>query len=175
MNPLAKNASLLSATLLGVLMAFTSHTTHAGELADPTGKAILSISGKIDTTNKEDAAVFDRAMLETLGTVSFKTMTPWYTQPVTFEGVPLAKLMELVGAEGTNVKAVALNDYSTDIPLEDFEKYGAILALKRDGEYMSVRDKGPLFIVYPYDSDKELQSQTYYGRSAWQLAKLIVE
>jgi hypothetical protein len=38
-----------------------------------------------------------------------------------------------------------------------------------------VRDKGPLFIVYPYDSKPELKSQTYYGRSAWQLAKLIIE
>jgi len=40
---------------------------------------------------------------------------------------------------------------------------------------MQVRDKGPLFIIYPYDSMQELQSQTYYTRSAWQVAKLIVE
>jgi hypothetical protein len=38
-----------------------------------------------------------------------------------------------------------------------------------------VRDKGPLFIVYPYDSDPQLATQTFYGRSAWQLAKLIVK
>ncbi len=47
--------------------------------------------------------------------------------------------------------------------------------MKRDGNYMAVRDKGPLFIIYPYDSDPQLQSQTYYTRSAWQVAKLIVE
>jgi hypothetical protein len=40
---------------------------------------------------------------------------------------------------------------------------------------MAVRDKGPLFIIYPYDSDPQLQNQTYYTRSAWQVAKLIVE
>jgi hypothetical protein len=39
---------------------------------------------------------------------------------------------------------------------------------------MPVRDKGPLFIVYPYDSDTRLQSQTYYSRSAWQVCKLLV-
>jgi len=59
--------------------------------------------------------------------------------------------------------------------MEDFKKFNVILAMKRDGNYMPVRDKGPLFIIYPYDSDPQLQSQTYYTRSAWQVAKLIVE
>lgn len=40
---------------------------------------------------------------------------------------------------------------------------------------MAIRDKGPLFIVYPYDSDSQLQNQLYYTRSAWQVAKLRVE
>ncbi len=71
--------------------------------------------------------------------------------------------------------AVALNDYVSSLPMEDFKKFNVILAMKRDGNYMPVRDKGPLFIIYPYDSDPQLQSQTYYTRSAWQVAKLIVE
>ena len=40
---------------------------------------------------------------------------------------------------------------------------------------MPVSDKGPLFIVYPYDSDPALHSQKFYGRSVWQLSRLIVE
>ena len=50
-----------------------------------------------------------------------------------------------------------------------------MLALKRNGAYMPVRDKGPLFIVYPYDSSPELKHQKYYSRSAWQVAKMIVK
>ena len=56
----------------------------------------------------------------------------------------------------------------------DFARHDVILALKRDGQYMSVRDKGPLFIVYPFDSDPALRHQRYYSRSAWQLARLVV-
>ena len=77
--------------------------------------------------------------------------------------------------EGDKIVSIALNDYSVEIPIEDFAKYHAILALKRDGEYMSVRDKGPLFIVYPYDNDPELRSQKFYSRSAWQVNRLIVK
>jgi hypothetical protein len=114
-------------------------------------------------------------MLEGLGMVSFETSTPWYSAPVTFEGVPLAKLMDAVGAKGEKLIAVALNDYNTEIPLEDFTKYRVILAIKRNGEYMPVRDKGPLFIVYDYDSNPDLKSQKFYSRSAWQVARFEVK
>ena len=70
--------------------------------------------------------------------------------------------------------ATALNDYETKIPVSDFETFDVLLALKRDGEYMPVRDKGPLFVIYPYDSDPSLKSQKYYSRSAWQLRRLSV-
>lgn len=161
--------------MAGLYILIGGSPAHAGELASPAGKPILTISGNIEVTNAGDSAEFDRAMLESLGMVSFETKTPWYDGPVKFEGVRLDKLMTLVGANGDRVRAIALNDYSTEIPIEDFARHGTIIAVKRDGEYMPVRDKGPLFIVYPYDSDVALQSQTYYGRSAWQLSKLIVE
>ncbi|NKW10922.1 oxidoreductase [Ochrobactrum tritici] len=147
----------------------------AEPLAKPTGKPILVISGNISNTNVGDTAQFDRDMLEAIGLVTVETANPWYDGRVRFEGVSMDKLMTLVGAKGTKVTAVALNDYVSTVPMEDFKKFNVILAMKRDGNYMPVRDKGPLFIIYPYDSDPQLQSQTYYTRSAWQVAKLTVE
>lgn len=87
--------------------------------------------------------------------------------------MPLRTLLERVGADGKEIVARALNDYSTVIPISDFYEHGVILALKRDGEYMEISDKGPLFIVYPYDGE-DLHSQQYYARSAWQVARLVV-
>jgi hypothetical protein len=147
----------------------------AGSLPLPTEKTMLTVSGKIDVVNSAGAAKFDRAMLEGLGMVSFETTTPWYKGVVRFEGVPLSKLMAAVGASGNRITAISLDDYAIQIPMEDIKKYNVILALKRDGSYMPVSDKGPLFIVYPFDSDPELKSQKFYGRSAWQVARLEVE
>jgi hypothetical protein len=146
----------------------------AAVLALPLEKKILTISGKIASTNDGDTAVFDRPMLEALGSDRFETVTPWYSGEVKFEGVRMDTLMRHVGATGDNVLATALNDFSTEIPVSDFSRFGVLLALKRDGNYMSVRDKGPLFIVYPYDSSPELKAQKFYSRSAWQVAKLLV-
>jgi hypothetical protein len=165
---------LMRAMLVVGLAAFAG-LVDAASLAVPSDKSILTVSGKIAVTNKDGAAQFDRAMLEAIGMVEFETNTPWYKGPVKFEGVPLAKLMSAVGAAGERVVVVALNDYSAEIPVEDFAKFNVILALKRDGEYMSVRDKGPLFIVYPYDSNPDLKNQKFYSRSVWQVARLEVK
>ena len=163
----------LGAMMVG-LGAAVAQTVAGGPLPEPTGRIILAVSGKISVTNDGDSAKFDRPMLEELGLVSFTTVTPWYDGPVTFEGVPMAKLLQRLGGQGETVQAVALNDYSTEIPVADFARWGVLLALKRDGAYLSIRDKGPLFIVYPYDTNAELRSPRYYGRSAWQVARLVV-
>ncbi|MRS16189.1 molybdopterin-dependent oxidoreductase [Enterobacteriaceae bacterium RIT691] len=158
--------------LLGLVVATQ---VWAGELAKPTGKVILTVSGNIENTNEDGKAVFDTASLEKLGTVSFQTTSPWYNGRTTFTGISLQKLMDYVGAKGSVVKVTALNDYTTVVPLSDFKKYNVILALKINGEYMRIRDKGPLFIVYPYDSMPELNNQIFYSRSAWQVSRMSIE
>lgn len=161
---------LMLATALGAV-ALPAVGDAAPQLQD---RPLLSVTGKIGVHNKGSDAQFDRAMLEALGETSFVTSTPWYKGTARFDGVLMHKVMQAVQATGDRVTAVALNDYTTDIPVSDFEKFGVLLALKRDGEYMPIRDKGPLFIIYPFDLYPELQTQKYYSRSAWQLAKLIV-
>ena len=75
--------------------------------------------------------------------------------------------------EGT-LKATAINDYAVEIPVEDAVEGGPIIAFMRNGAPMSVRDKGPLWIVYPYDSDPAYQTEVIYSRSIWQLDRIEV-
>ncbi|THF50747.1 hypothetical protein FB480_102307 [Agrobacterium vitis] len=159
----------LNAGLLGAAGLFMTGSVHAET------KPILSINGLISKNAVDGTAKFDRESLEALGMVSFETSCPWYTGKVKFEGPLMSSVLDHVGATGKLLDVQALNDYTTEIPMEDFTRFRVILAMKRNGEYMPVRDKGPLFIVYPYDSDPELQSQLYYKRSAWQVAKMTVK
>ncbi len=162
------------ALLTFVALALWPSMAAAESLPVPTTTPILVISGNIQVSNVDGTAQFDRPMLEEMMDTVIDTKTPWFDGVSRFEGVLMADLMKRVGAVGETVTATALNDYVTEIPLADFEEFGVILALKHDGEFMSVRDKGPLFIVYPYDDAPELQNQTYFGRSAWQVATLTV-
>ena len=62
-------------------------------------------------------------------------------------------VLEAVGAQGTKLKVTALNDYSADVPAEDFIKFDVILALKKNDAYLSVRNQGPIFVIYPFDTN----------------------
>ena len=166
-----KNKFLVSLFAAGLMAV--SLGAQALELV--TGKVILTINGKIADKNTPTSAVFDRTLIEKLPQQNFTTMTPWDKKPIKFTGPLLRDVLMAVKASGATIKAAALNDYMTNIPLEDAKKFDVIVAHKMNGEDIPVKTKGPLFIVYPFDSKKELQSTTYYERSAWQLKSLTIE
>lgn len=160
-------------TLLAVV-ATAWMAPFARALEAPGGKVVLTLTGNVALPNAGERADFDMAMLEKLPQHSFTTATPWFPQPKTFTGPLLRDVLATAGAKGSLLRAVALNDYKIDIPAEDAERHGVIVARLLDGKPMPVREKGPLFIVYPFDSSELLRSERYYSRSAWQLRTLEV-
>jgi hypothetical protein len=161
--------------LLATSLALTFSAAFAGPLATPTGKVVLTISGKIGESNSPQGAQFDMAMIEKLPQHSFTTLTPWEKQPIQFTGPLLRDVLAAVKAQGTVIKAMALNDFQSSIPVEDAMKFDMVMALKMNGQPISVKTKGPLFIVYPFDAKPELRSAVYYERSPWQLKSLTLE
>lgn len=156
------------------IAALTALPLAAQDLATPEGEVILTLSGEIGTTNAGDTAQFDLAMLEALGTETIETTTIWTEGTNTFEGVSLKALAEAAGIEGGTLRATAINDYAVEIPFEDAVEVGPIVAYRMNGAEMSVRDKGPLWIVYPYDSSADYRTEVIYSRSIWQLDRIVV-
>jgi hypothetical protein len=159
--------------LLCACAAWLALSAHALEPAK--GKVILTIQGKVGETNSPKGAVFDMAMLKSLPQQTFSTHTPWDKTPTKFQGPLLRDVLAAAKASGTTIKAVALNDYKTQIPMGDAAKFDVIVAHSMNGQDIPVRTKGPLFIVYPFDSQPELKTPTYYERSAWQLQRMEIE
>jgi hypothetical protein len=181
LRQLRHGASALVLTLLAAAPALhaqsssTSTSSSTSSLAAPTGKVVLTLSGKVGKTNRAGKAEFDMAMLEALPQHSFSTRTPWYKESRKFTGPLLRDVLAAAAANGRTLKAIALNDYKVELPLEDATRYGVVLARLMDGAPMAVRDKGPLFIIYPFDSDAGLRSERYYSRAAWQLKSIEIE
>ncbi|MBA4264865.1 MAG: hypothetical protein C0453_07285 [Comamonadaceae bacterium] len=140
----------------------------------PTERPILTISGAIDVKNAGAVARFDMKMIEALPQHSFTTRTPWFDKPVQFTGPLLSDVMNAVGAKGSVLMATAINDYTIAIPMDDVTRRKVIMARLIDGKAIPVREKGPLFVVYPFDSDAALRTSTFYERSIWQLKALEV-
>jgi hypothetical protein len=156
--------------MLGASPADTATTS----IAKPAGRVMLTISGNIQQTNSENGVEFDRSMLEAIGLVELVTETPFIDGETVFRGVRMRDLLRFVGAEGTVVKAEALNLYAVDIPIADFEKNDAILALEVNGRKLRVRNRGPAWIMYPFSDDPSLDNEAIYARCVWQLASLVV-
>ncbi|MBK6852156.1 MAG: hypothetical protein IPG93_11165 [Burkholderiales bacterium] len=159
----------------GLVLAVLGAPAQADGLAAPTGKVVLTLTGKVGKTNNEARAEFDMAMLEALPQQSFTTNTPWYKEPRKFTGPLLRDVLAAAGASGKSLKAVALNDYKVALPADDTDRYGVIVARLLDDKPMPVRDKGPLFIIYPFDTDATLRSERYYSRAAWQLKSIEID
>lgn len=147
----------------------------AEPLPAPEGPVILVVSGNIEVTNTDEGAAFDREMLHELGLTEIETSTPWTDGVQVFSGVLARTVLERVGAEGAAVMASALNDYTVEVPMEDFQNFDVLLATTMGGEEMKVSDKGPIWIVYPRDNHPELQDRRLHDRWVWQLKALRVQ
>jgi len=165
-------AALLMAGLLTVLFVAKAP---ADSLSSTEGQVVLTVSGSISNTNADDKADFDMTMLEAMPSHIIETTTPWNDGVTEFKGVLARDLMSRVGAQGEHVLAIALNDYQFKIPLSDFDQYDVVVAYRVNGERMRIRDKGPLWIVYPMDSHESLQNETTHSKMVWQLRRLVVE
>ena len=165
-------------SLAGVTFAQMPRATLPGKppmLSDPTQPVILTVTGKITHRNRGEAAVFDAAMIDKLPTHEFRTWSPWFREPVTFRGPLLQTVLDAVGSQGEMLHLVALNDYAVNVPVSDARKFGPLLATHIDGKVLGVRDKGPLFLIYPFDAKPETRADQYYGRSIWQITRFTVQ
>jgi len=141
----------------------------------PKEPVVLSVSGMIANHNADGRAEFDLATLMSYPSSHISTTTAWTEGINTFEGIAAETLLNIVQANGTIAEFSALNDYTVSINLDDPIKHGAIIAYLHNGQRMSVRDKGPLWLIYPLDSNPELQSPIYRDRMIWQLRSINVK
>lgn len=113
--------------------------------------------------------------LDALPQVTFNTTTIWTDDNVAFQGPSLHDVLVASGMTGQELTLTALNDYAIEMPAPNDGASYPIVATRMNGEAMSVRDKGPFWIVYPYDSDLLFRSEEIYSRSIWQLDKIQVQ
>ncbi len=144
----------------------------ADHLEKPAGKVLLTVTGDVEAHNNGDKAVFDLAMLEKYGRTEIETTTAWTEGVHRFEGILISTLMDEVGAIGTTAEVIALNDYKVDIPVGDFTDYPVILAYRMDGERLRIRDKGPLWVIYPQDDHPELKNKDTQAKWVWQVKEI---
>ncbi|MFB2874335.1 molybdopterin-dependent oxidoreductase [Aeromonas jandaei] len=133
--------------------------------------AFLTIKGD-GCCNGKGQISLTRAEFEALPQSEVTTKTPWTEGSHTYRGVLLRELVKKYGLKSSEVKAMAVNDYWAAVPVEDGDKYPVLVAEKQDGKPLTLRNKGPLWIIYPLSDYPDLNKELYHSRMVWQLIGL---
>jgi hypothetical protein len=116
--------------------------------------------------------LLDMAALQAMPSRRIKTRTPWHEGEPVFAGPLLRTVLAAAQVSANALRLYALNDYWVDIPADDAHKLDVIVATSIDSQPISVRDKGPLFVMYPFDSQPQLRNAVYFSRCIWQLRRI---
>jgi len=163
---------------LGLVVLLASPPGYA--LEPPKGKVLLTIDGNITvsnaTVNDQPVAQFDLELLKSLGETTYTTSSPW-TVESQFTGVRLNTLLDAVGVNhnASIIRATALNDYRFDLEGLPLDRYPIMVAYEKNDKLLTLRELGPLWIVFPWDLHPELlKSEKNKASSVWQLLSLTV-
>lgn len=116
------------------------------------------------------------AVIAKLGTTSFETTLPGMDdQKHKVSGPLMRDLLAAANVTGETALVVALDKYEAEVPVSDFEKFPVVAAIELDGKKLTIRDKGPAWIIYPRSDIKELNDATYETRSVWQIVDITLK
>src|SRR6056297_3061573 len=131
----------------------------------------LRLGGDIDSGTP---AYLGEDDLLALPQTQFVTSTPWTTSEHQFSGPTLADLLDHFGAGPGDLKLGAINDYTVTVERDLVTKEAPIIANRIDGQPFGRREKGPLWIVFPYDHAFIYQREVVFAASVWQLSQITV-
>lgn len=131
---------------------------------------ILTISGKIT----DNSIIFDINQLRAMPNFKIKTETIWTDGSHTYTAISIENLLTSIGAQGTQLKLTALNDYSIEVPINVLVENNAFIAFEKNGKKMRIRDKGPLWLLYPFTDSPQINTPFYQSHSVWQLKSIEV-
>jgi hypothetical protein len=123
-------------------------------------------------TNGAGLRTFTDDELLALPQFEFTTSTIWTEGALTFSGPSLADVLAAAGVTSGDIEMTAVNDYAVAMPRSRLEPAAPIIANRINGSPFGVRDKGPLWLVFPYDSADRYQSEEIYSYSVWQLTQI---
>jgi hypothetical protein len=162
---ISNRSVLFALSFLVAPLACPALPVSAVDVLDPNIMTIKDVQG-------EAVETFSTEQLKTVfSQQTYNTRTPWTAEgeTVTYRGPLLADVLSKTGqANGASVRVTAYDDFYSDITMDEIGSYHPIIAVERncteedrqravcapEQEFrpISMVEKGPMFMVWPYDS-----------------------
>ncbi|HBC35160.1 MAG TPA: hypothetical protein DC045_12795 [Marinobacter adhaerens] len=136
----------------------------------------LQAAPTLTITSGDEKLVLDRSELETFPQTQIVTTSPYFEGSAEFTGPSLSRVLETFDLSG-DIRIVlrALNDYRVDGNLRELLAMDPIVATRMDSQPMSVRDRGPFWLMLPLSDRPELDEQEFHRFMIWQLEAIILD
>lgn len=138
--------------------------------------APLFASPELVVEGSSGTLVFDFEELEAFPQTTVVTASPYFDGKEEFSGPTLKRVVERFGLSGeTTLTMHALNDYKVGGSVEQLMDLDAIIATRRDSKKMSVRNRGPFWVILPLSDRPELDVEEVHRFMVWQLSRISLE
>lgn len=138
---------------------------------------VLSVYGDIRVNDRHyDQMDFTLSELQALTQSDITTAHPWSIAPQHYHGVDMNALFGLLfnHRRVLSIQLEALNDFSVAVDWSQIEAFSPILAWQEDEQVMTRRNKGPLWLVLPFDQVPKVQQADFLHFMVWQLRAIRV-
>lgn len=123
-------------------------------------------------------ALFSQSDLDSLTQQSIETTSPYFEGQIRFSGPQLEAVLQHASVSNVNdsrpITLRALNNYSVKTTTETLIENGAIIATRKSGSRLSLRDRGPFWIILPLSDRPELDNENYHRLLVWQLSHIEI-
>lgn len=164
--------------------------SQAADLAPANGQVVLTIVGNIQNSNRpafdefsdpftnyhekkfENAAEFDLAMLESFGMHEVEVNYEDWPRPLLLAGPRLKDVLDAAGAEPSNLTVLALDGFASNLSADMLASEDWLVAIKLDGHYMNIGQRGPAWVVFDPGEDKSITAEE---EGTWPWAAFFIE
>ncbi|MBM7456876.1 hypothetical protein HNR62_002778 [Oceanisphaera litoralis] len=145
--------------------------------AQATEPVVLTLFGDIRLDERQfERLDFTLSELQAMPQSDITTVHPWVNRPHHYRGVDLNRLMaRLFGHRRVaTLYLESLNGFSVAVDWPQVSPFAPILAWQDDGKVISRRNKGPLWLMLPYDAVPRVRQADFLHFMAWQLRVIRV-
>lgn len=175
---------------IGLLSLALAFSASAADAPAPVGSTILTVAGNISQVNRppfdrfedtffahhersfDKAFAFDLAMLGALDTHRASIAFAGWPRPIQIEGPLLQDVLAAAGAAQGTVTLVALDGFATELSPSQLAAEDWIVALKKNGRYLGIGQRGPTWVLY---ARRDGKPATEEDEGRWPWAVFLIE